>query len=50
MPKKAKQMNDLINIDDDMIKVNKDEKKVKQTIFEGKDNKKPKPKKKYSNK
>ncbi len=50
MPK-VKSMNDLINIDTDIYKAKSDENKVKQSIFEGKNDKKKKqPKKKTTKK
>jgi hypothetical protein len=50
MPK-IKSMNNLINIDDEIYKAQSDEKKVKQSIFEGKNDKKKKePKKKITKK
>tara|TARA_R110001632_G_scaffold208214_1_gene332551 strand:- start:471 stop:626 length:156 start_codon:yes stop_codon:yes gene_type:complete len=49
MPK-VKNMNNLINVDDDILKSDEDSKKVKQNIFEGKQTKKPVPKKKTNNK
>ena len=49
MPK-IKSMNDLINIDNDIYKAKADEKKVKQSIFEGKNDKKKKEPKKKTNK
>tara|TARA_R110001606_G_C15397747_1_gene652417 strand:- start:6539 stop:6691 length:153 start_codon:yes stop_codon:yes gene_type:complete len=48
MPKKN--MNNIINIDEDVIKSDKDNKKVRQNIFEGKEIKKPKQNKKSNNK
>jgi len=48
MPKKN--MNNIINIDEDVIKSDKDNKRVKQNIFEGKETKKPKQNKKSNNK
>lgn len=43
-------MNNIINIDEDVIKSDKDNKRVKQNIFEGKETKKPKQNKKSNNK
>ena len=49
MPK-VKNMNNLINVDDDILKSDEDSKKVKQNIFEGKQTKKPKQNKKSNKK
>ena len=43
-------MNNILDIDEDVLKSDKDNKKVKQSIFEGKEIKKPKQNKKSNKK